>query len=188
MNVIEIFSELSTHMIQGMMVHESLMNSYRYLALPGYAKCHEYHYMEETVGHVRLLEFATNRYGALIPPGQPHDPEIIPADWYLLKSWAIPIMDQKPKAVASAINTWINWERKTLSLYEECYSELLSMNETDAANFVNKYINDVSSELVYAQNERLAKESMDYDIPSIIEEQKAYEKRFAKKLRKLKGV
>lgn len=188
MTVNEIFSTLSTHMIQGMMVHEQLMNSYRFLSLPGYAKCHEYHYLEETIGHIRLLEFATNRYDFLISPGKPNDPDIIPEHWYYNeRRQGIPI-EQKVEAIAASFDEWIRWESETLQLYKDSYTYLLSANEIDVAEFVKDYIVDVSSELIFAKNEQLAKESMNYDMTSIVEEQEAYEKRYAKKLRKLKGV
>lgn len=185
MTVNEIFSELSTRQINGMMVHESLMNAFRFLSLPGYAKCQEYHYLSESIGHIRLLEFAMDRYSVLIPPGKPEDPEIIPVNWYQIRRQNVPLKD-KPELIASAFGEWIKWELDTLTIYEAYYKELFSMDLIDAANFVNKHIDDVSGELIYAKNERLSKESMNYDMPTIISEQEAYEKRFTKKLRKLK--
>ena len=184
MTINEIFSKLSTHMIQGMMVHEQLMNSYRFLSLFGYAKCHEYHYLEETIGHIRLLEFVTNRYDFLVPPGRPEDPEIIPEKWYYKERRQSVPAQEKVEAIKATFNEWIRWESETLSLYKAAYQDLFSANELDAANFINEYITDVSRELIYAKNELIAKESMNYDMPSILEEQKDYEKLFSKKIRK----
>lgn len=187
MTVNEIFSELSTHMIQGMMVHEQLMNSYRFLGLSGYSKCHEYHYLEETKGHIRLLKFATNRYDFLVPPGRPKDPELIPEKWLMTRRQHIPIQE-KVEAIRASFNEWIRWESETLHLYKDAYQDFFSANELDAANFINEYITDVSRELIYAKNELLAKESMNYDMPSILEEQKDYESYFSKKIRKSRKV
>ena len=48
MTIEQVFSRLATRMIGGMMFHEQLMNAYLFMGLPGYAKCHEYHYISET--------------------------------------------------------------------------------------------------------------------------------------------
>ena len=185
MTLNEIFSELSTHMISGMMVHEQLMVRYWLLNLPGYAKCHEYHYLSETIGHNRLLEFVTNRYDYLVSPGVPSDPGLISKKLYETRRDHVSI-EERVEVIDSTFDEWIRWESETLNLYKSAYSYLLSANEIDAANFVSKYIDDVSSELIYAKNEQLAKESMNYDMPTIIEEQEAYVKKFTKKIRKLK--
>ena len=185
MTLDEIFSELSGHMIQGMMVHEQLMVRYWFLNLPGYAKCHEYHYLSESLGHNRFLEFVTNRYDFLTSPGIPRDPGLIPKKLYEIRRQDVS-MNQRVESIISCLNEWIMWENETLILYKSAYSHLIAANEIDAADFVNSYVKDVSEELIYAKNEQIAKESMNYDMPTIIEEQDAYEKRFTKKLRKLK--
>ena len=44
MTIDEIFAELGAHMIKGLMIHNQMMVYYDFLYLPGYSKCHEYHY------------------------------------------------------------------------------------------------------------------------------------------------
>lgn len=57
MTVEEIFSKISAHMIEGMMFHEQMCNYYDFLGLHGYKRCHEYHYLCETIEHRKLERF-----------------------------------------------------------------------------------------------------------------------------------
>ena len=185
MTIDEIFSSLSSHMIQGMMVHDQLRNCYLFLGLTGYAVCHEYRYLDETKDYMKLCTYKLEHYNSLIQNGQFQDPGIVPASWFTFTRDQV---DRKTRedAMAAAYDEWIDWEEDTKKLYEEYYKALLDMGEIATADFILSYINGVEEELVYAQNERLKKTAMAYDIVSILEEQDAYEKEFRKKIRKLK--
>ena len=185
MSIDEIFSKMSAHMVKGMMVHEQLMNSYLFLGLKGYAACHEYHYLEETKGHLELLKYCTDHYSSLIKEtfDRSDVPEIIPTSWFNFTQDTVDSNTRK-QAMKAALDEWITWEQETKSLYEDIYAELLSKNEIPFAEFVKSYILDVEEEIVYAKNEKLAKSSMDFDIVSILEEQEEYERSFKKKIRK----
>lgn len=185
MSIDEIFSKMSEHMIKGMMVHEQLMNSYLYLGLKGYAACHEYHYLEETKGHIRLNTYKIEHYDSLVVGtfDRSDVPRIVPDSWFTFKRNTVDA-NTRTKAIAAAYDEWINWESETKALYEEIYSDLINQGEIPFAEFAKEYILDVEEELVYAKSERLAKSSMDFDIVSILEEQEQYERSFKKKIRK----
>lgn len=185
MTIDEIFSKLSSHMIQGMMTHEQLMNSYEFLGLPGYAACHEYHYLSETKGYIRLTQYKIKHFGTLIQNERVTDPEIIPATWIQGVREAVDPATRK-KALSAAIDTWIDWEEETKALYNQCYLELMNHSDMAAADFILSYINDVEKEIVFAKEERLKKTAMDFDIVSILEEQDSWEKKFRKKIKNSK--
>ena len=186
MSIEEIFSAMSAHMVNGMMVHEQLMNSYLFLNLKGYAACHEYHYMSETKGHIRLSRYKVDHYDMIIT--QTFDsnnvPDIVPMSWYGFNRNKID-PNMRIQAIEAALDEWIKWEEETKSFYQKIYTDLLTQNEIPFAEFVKSYILDVEEEIVYAKSERLAKSSMGFDIVSILEEQEEYEKRFKKKLKNL---
>ena len=186
MPIEKIFSDLSTHMIQGMMTHEQLMNSYRFLGLQGYAACHEFHYLSETKGYVTLCRYKAEHFSSIVKSGRPSDPAIIPDSWYGKRREEVNPKTRR-EAMEAALSEWIRWEESTLSLYSSVYKDLLDLGLIDFAEFVKSYIVDVSDELVYARNEFLQKSAMDFDIVSVLEEQDKVERSFKKKIRRLYG-
>lgn len=185
MTIDEIFSKLSSHMIQGMMTHEQLMNCYEFLGLSGYAACHEYHYLSETKGYIKLCRYKVKHFGTLIQNKKVTDPEIIPTSW-LEASRDLTDFQTRKKAMSAAIDTWIDWEEQTKRLYNDCYKAFYELNEMAAADLVLSYINSVEEEIVFAKEERLKKIAMDFDIVSILEEQDSWEKKFKKKIKNSK--
>ena len=139
MSIDEIFSSLSSHMIKGIMLHEQLMNSYLFLGLYGYAKCHEYHYLSETKGSILLKRFVIDHYGILIKQENFSIPDIIPASWLTIHREDVD-RSTRYQAMTAALNTWISWEEETRDLYETAYKELLSKNDVPAAEFIKDYI------------------------------------------------
>ena len=51
MELKEIYSNIVSHMIKGMMIHAQLADYYDFLGLQGYKRCHEYHYMKESCAY-----------------------------------------------------------------------------------------------------------------------------------------
>lgn len=183
MSINEILSSLSTHMIQGTMVHEQLMNCYLFLGLEGYAACHEYHYLSESKGRIKLCKYAARHFSTVIKSGKVSDPEIIPSSWF--DTYRENVNSQARKeAMRAALNEWLKWEEETLALYEECYSELLSNTKPSFSEFLVPYIKDVDEELAFIKEEILHKTAMDFDIVSILEEQDTYKKKFKKLMKK----
>jgi len=171
-------------MIDGMMVHKQLMDSYLFLDLNGYAKCHEYHYICESRGYVELSRYKLEHYGSLIQQGPLKIPDIIPGSWFDVTRDSVD-SETRHKAIIAALEEWIAWEKGTRELYTNLFDELMTMSEIATAEFLKGYILDVEDEIVYATNERIRKASMGYDIVSIVEEQSYTEKFFDKKIRKL---
>lgn len=166
------------------MVHEQLMNSYLFLSLHGYATCHEYHYLSETRGYIRLCKYVSDHFDVIIQSGRPSDPGVIPESW---KSSEKTNANQKIRreAMESALRHWIDWETDTVKLYTTLYNSLLDLAEVPASEFVKEYIMDAEEEIVYAKDELHKKTAIDFDIVSILEEQPAFTKEFKKKIRKI---
>lgn len=184
MSVVENFARMASHMVEGMMVHEQLMNAYLFIGLKGYAACHKYHYLEETKGYISLCEYSVEHFDRMITANiDPKNlPEIIPNSWKQNNKYNI---DAKTRlqAVEAALEEWIDWEEKTKAFYESIFDETIK-EDVAASELVKSYILDVEEEIVYAKNELLAKRAMEFDMPSILEEQEKYERSFKKKIRK----
>lgn len=180
----KIFEMLADHMLQGIMTHEQLMNCYLFLGLKGYAKCHEYHYLEETKGLIELTEFYSDTHRGILRNTAVTIPDIIPQSWF---DTAIENVDfgLRKKAVIAAFDQWIDWETNTKVLYETAYDSLLSQKDIASAEFLSFYVKDVNEELAYAMNERISKSAMDFDMSVVVDEQDHLIKTFTKKIRKM---
>ena len=184
MSIFDIFTEMSAHMLEGIMFHESLMKAYLFLNLPGYAACHEYHYLSETAGHIRLNKYVSDHLNSLIMPIPDSSKQVIPPSWK--GSNRSDISSQvRETAIRSAFHEWLTWEEDTVKLYERLYREAVDIDEIPASEFIKQYILDAEDEIVYARNDLLSKEAIGFDIVSIFEEQKSLEGKFRKRIRKI---
>lgn len=184
MELKEIYSKIASHMIKGMMVHEQLANYYDFLGLKGYKRCHEYHFLCETLSYRSVCRYFINHHDMLIPEERIEDPDIIPESWYNHSRGDVDTSTKK-SAVKSGLTKWVEWERETKKLYEQMYKELMELNEVASACKVKHLIMDVDCELKKAERYWLNKEATGYDLVSIIEEQKSKHKKYEKKMRKL---
>lgn len=184
MSVLDIFTEMSAHIIEGTMLHESLMKAYLFLSLFGYATCHEYHYLSETRGHIRLCKYVSRYLGSLVSPVPNVENDIVPNSWIMSRQTDISPQVRK-EALVSSFHEWLNWEENTVALYERLYKETVELGDVTSSEFIKSYILDAKSEVVYARNELISKKAMDFDIVSILEEQKFLEVKFRKRIRKI---
>ena len=89
MTVEEIFNKLATHMAEGIMTHDLFTQGYGFLGLHGFAKCHEYHYIEEAKGYIELLHYYSTHYHKLLTIEDFSKPNIIPPTWYKYTTMAV---------------------------------------------------------------------------------------------------
>lgn len=178
-----IFKELASHMVEGLMIHEQLMNCYVFLGLEGYAECHKYRYLDETKNYISLSRYYADHHRSLINVGKINPPDIIPASWFGNAKESMDD-DTRKKAIRAALNEWVNWETSSKALYEKSYSDLISIGEAASAIFVEKIVKDVDKELADAMEEKLHKEMIRYDMVSIMEEQQSLKKFYKKQIKK----
>ena len=181
MTVEEIFSKISAHMIQGMMIHEQFANYYDFLGLKGYKRCHEYHYLDETCSYRGICRYYINHYNKIIPDVEIDAPEIIPSSWYNYTRQDVDA-GTKRNAVKTGLQTWRDWEIKTKKLYEQMYKELMAIDEVAGACKVKQLIIDVDCELKKVERYHLNKEATNYDMSGIIAEQHKKHNKYQKKI------
>lgn len=178
----EIFTNLSEHIIKGLMIHEQLANYYHFLNLSGYATCHEYHFMKESKSYRELCKYYITHYDKLIPETQFDNPEVIPESWYQHTRQDVDA-NTKRNAVKQGLVKWVDWEMKTKKLYSDMYKEVLENGNVDSACFIKDMVKDVSKELKHATSYLLDKEAIDYDMPTIIQEQKCKKEKYKEKIK-----
>ena len=181
MTVEDIFSAIAQHMIKGMMTHEQLSNMYMFLGLPGYACCHNYHFLAETMSYRKLCKYYINHHGKLIDEGKIENPGIIPESWYRYERKDVDISTKK-NAVRSGLEKWHAWETATKKLYEQMYVELINQNEVASAEFVKGLVCDVDHELKKVEGYWLDKTATNFELPRIIAEQVKKHDKYKKKI------
>lgn len=186
MTVDEIYSQISNHMISNIMKHEQLMNYYNFLGLSGYKKCHEYHYISETLSHIKLCNYFVTHHNMLVPESKVENPKTIPENWYKYTRQDVD-GNTKKNAVKNGLTMWVDWERETKELYERMYQELMNIGEVASAMFLRKMICGVDKELAKAEKYQLTKEAVNYDIGHIIGEQHAKHEKYKCKIHNLKN-
>lgn len=184
MTLEQIFAKINSHMIKGLMVHEQLANYYDFLCLEGYTRCHEYHYLCESLSFRSLNRYYVNHHNKLIPEEKVENPDIIPSSWYRYERQDVDT-NTKRNAVKNGVEIWVNWETETKKLYEQMYKELINIDEVASACKIKELICDVDKELKMAQRHHINKMSADYNILDIVEEQDCLHEKYKKKIEKV---
>ncbi len=170
MTVEDVFSNISTHMIRGIMIHEQLANYYDFLGLKGYKRCHEYHYLCESVNYRKLHRYYINHFNKLIPEKDIENVSLIPMSWYRYKRDDVDTNTRR-NAVKTGIESWVAWESETKDMYEKAYKDLFEMGEVAAALKIACFLDDADRELKHANRKHVHLLSIDYDSIAIAEEQ-----------------
>lgn len=141
-----IFSELSSHMIRGLMIHEQLAQYYWFLGMEDCAKEHECHYIDESKCLSKLNREYILHTDKLIRQQVVENPNIIPLSWYDADRFDVDA-NTKHNGRKNALIKWREWESETLSMYQGIYSNLISINEIAMAKLIEELICNVNCEL-----------------------------------------
>ena len=166
----EIFSSLLNHMVKGLMVHDQMANYYDFLGMEDYKNSHEKHYLKENKAYRKLYHYYIVRYNKLIPDFRFENPNIIPSSWLNYTRQDVD-MKTRQQAIEEGLNKWIKWEKSTLTLYQNMSVELLNIGDIAGYAEVLKLVKDVEKELQQAEQYQLYKKAMNYDMPTIVQEQ-----------------
>ena len=170
MTVEEIFKDISTHMIKGIMIHEQMADYYDFLGLRGYKRAHEYHAFCEMKYYRKLHRYFINHFNRLIGEEIFENPDVIPSSWYRYTRQEVDA-NTKRSAVRSGIEKWVAWEQETKDLYEKMHKELMEIGEVAAAEKIACFVKAVDDELKQAHRKHINLVTADYSIEYILMEQ-----------------
>ena len=181
MTIEEIFNNISTHMIEGVLIHDAMAAAYDFLGLYGFARFHDHQVCEEICGASHLAHYYSTHYHKLIQKQIIAPSDIIPENWFKYTTMAVDIATKRT-AIKDLTNKWIEWEKSTKSLYQSMRQELIELKEVASALELDKYILDVSNELEYAEKQLIKLTSINYDLIEIESWQAPMSKKYKKKL------
>lgn len=166
MTASEVFSKISSHMVEGMMLHEKMADYYDFLGLMGFKRIHEYRFLKDAADMRGVHRYFINHFNMLL-----QDNEIY-QDWNIPKSWNGHTRnevksDTKRNSIIAGMEKWAGWEHETKKLYEQCYIELCDLDEVAAACKVKELIMDADMTAKCADRLNIKLKGMDYDMPTI---------------------
>ena len=170
MTIAEIFSELSAHMIKGVMFHSQMADYYWFLGLDGYAKCHEKQYKCENKTWRKLSRYYIEHYNRLIEERNIDDPKAIPQGWWQYTRMNVDSNTRK-KAVQTGLKAWHIWETETKALYEKAYRAFEDNDAIRDMMLAKELIKDVDDELIEIQSYMMDLSIVDYDSQTILDMQ-----------------
>ena len=176
----EIFSNISAHMIKGIMFHAQMADYFDFLGLKGYKRLHEYHYFDESIMFRKLSRYYINNCSRLIDEQAAENPHSIPESWHRYQREDVDV-NTKRSATKTAFQSWVDWENGTLKMYEKAYTELIELGEIALAMFIKAYMCDVEKELKCARRMNLDLKSIDYDMSVIVHKQEKIHEKYKEK-------
>lgn len=170
MTPIEILSEIHTHQIKGVMLHDELATVYDFMALRGYKRMHEYHALAEFVNARSTSRYAVNHLNQMLLDGNPTIAKITPTSWKSATRFDVGESDRKTY-VKELFKKWRAWEQETKAFYQTKFKDLMSLGAVSCANKVNELIKDVDCELKILEREYLVISTPGFDMLFIAERQ-----------------
>lgn len=180
MNIDEIFSAIGIHMLEGIAYHDAFQKAYDFLGLYGFSRQQAHQYIEESDGYLDLQHYYTSHYHKLLLITQISFPDIIPDTWFKRTTMDVDTSTIK-SSIRDLMKKWIEWEKSTKKLYQEMRLELQSIGEIAAALELDNYILDVSDELKHAEKQFIKLETINYDLPTIIDWQQSLYKKYKRR-------
>lgn len=181
MNGIDIFNEIISHQIEGIMLHCDLANMFDFMGLHGFKRQHECRAMEEFAEMRGVNRYAINHL-SIMPSSSNvgRAKEIIPTSWKGAKRSDVTESDRKSK-VKELFGKWKDWETETKTLYQKKFKELVELGMIACANKVNELIMDIDKELKNLERDYILYSSVGWEMYFIATKQDElhaeYEKR-----------
>lgn len=163
------------------MFHGRMREYFMYLGLPGYAAMHSFHETEERLGTEKLTDYFMAQNGSLIPDKALTAPDVIPAQWYRMRRQDTDAQWRR-RAVRDGMTAWRDWEKGTAVFLKDIIFRLASENETTYSRIAEQKLSDVESEIAGVEEIIFDLESIEYNLPIIIEKQPDIEKKYLTKI------
>lgn len=164
-----IFSEINSHMLQGIMMHDQLYRLFLFLRLYTFAKFHKKQYREEDTNYKKLNKYYIRKQNKLITEGPVNASNtIIPLEWHSKTRYDLSA-DEVRNAVQFSIGTWVDWERRTKELYSASYRKLIDLGYVAEAQHIAKLLKDVDKELSEAEDLQIRLNAIGYDLIEIMD-------------------
>ena len=152
--------------------------------MKGYAKCHEYHYAEETAGYRRLSRYFMEHQHKFIPVLPMNKPDVIPTNWTNATQQQVDA-GTRQSGIKTGFEKWVQWEKDTKAIYQDAYKSLVEMGEPATADFILEYVRAVDDELGHAEREHIKHDSIGYDLIAMVGWQEELCEKYKQKIKNM---
>lgn len=166
MTISEVFSKLSAHLVEGMMIHDRMADYYDFLGLMGFKRMHEYFFLRDAAEMRGVKRYYGNHVNKLLPESAVSPPWSIPASWYGYSRSDVGA-DTKRTSVKNGIEKLSAWVHEGKQLYEQCYQDLCELGEIAAACKVRELVSLADMEAKHIDRLAINLKGIDYDMPTI---------------------
>lgn len=176
MTLHEIYSALGNRMIGAMMIHSQLVQIFAFVDLLPDMRKQESQLQEETHGFSELCKYYIQHHHNILVADNPPQIDILNLPLFE-KSTDELTSEDKSRLIQYGMNEWINWEKQSKILYEDCYRNLVDISEVASAEFVLRFVKDVDLELKEAERIFRVREGINWDLGTIYDKQSRAGKR-----------
>lgn len=174
----EILNEISTNMNIAVQLHKELADAFWFISMEGYAMLHEKQNIEEGIAARRLRRYITSTYHIAPTEVLPSGESSIAA---LTKGLSRKKLDTNTicDICEKCWNKHMDWEERSLRLYQDIAVRLFNDGEISAFNYVGGIIADTKAEIAYVTNKVIELNGHDFDMAQITAEQPDYYERYS---------
>lgn len=101
---------------------------------------------------------------------RPQYPQVIPVQWYRMRRQDTDAQWRR-RAVRDGMTAWHDWEKSTTVSLKDMIFRLSSENEYGCCRLAERKLSDVESEISGAEDMIFDLESIEYNLPTIIDRQ-----------------
>ena len=150
MNVHDMFAELSSLLVEGMMIHSQLADFYLFLGADHMANIHEDYLLDDTCLWRNIVRYHITHFGSLVPEDRIDTPHIIPDGWYT--ATVDDVDDEtRERAMTFGKSTWIEWASRVQEKCADYYRTLVDDDDGATAMRIKKCLCEIEDELSDAE-------------------------------------
>lgn len=180
MTPIEIFSEIYTHKLKGVMFHAECASLYDFMGLRGYKRCHEYQSLSEFCQAISVSRYAINHLNQMLIDNPHQIQKITPANWKTATRFDVGDNDRKTM-IRDIYKKWRDWETITKQYLSKKYKELFDAGNIPCSLKVQSMLSDVDSELKELERTYIKLNAVNYNIEYIVSIQDMIHEEYEKK-------
>ena len=176
MTLHEIYTALANRMVGAMMIHSQLVEIFSFVDLLPDMRKQESQLQEETHGYSELNKYYIQNHHNILVADNPPQIDLLNISVFKKSNEELTHED-KSKIIQYGMNEWINWEKDSKVLYEDSYRNMIDISEIASADFIMRFVNDVSRELKDAETLFRVRDGINWDLPTIYDKQARVNKR-----------
>lgn len=167
MSAVDVMGSVSDRLVGGLMFHSEHADLCRWLGIEWLANVHEDGFLHDSSCLRRMRRLALRHTGCMAPEGRQDRSHALDA-FRGTQRWCVK-GDVREAALCDAMHDWCDWEEGTVTVLTSAVNRLESCGELLLADKVRAVAKDTSRELAEARDMLVEMESVNWEMPHILE-------------------